>query len=164
MLVWSNNKASISRLINAVKNSFKLEDNFKLEAQNIFLGKFDKYYENDEKYLRFFYRCLVNFGKNKYRETVRSRKLITDIEVEDGKVVNIYDIIEDVNGDFINKELLPIEINELLKKSLDEVEYFVFLQVVEGWKKRDIAKMLECKTNIVEEIINKILREVEDKL
>ena len=58
VIVWNRNLFRLREIINAVKFSFKLEDNFFLEAQNLFYQNFEKYYEKDDKYLKFFTFCL----------------------------------------------------------------------------------------------------------
>lgn len=146
--VWERNVGIIRGIIHKVKNGFGLEDDFYYEAQNIFFGNFENYYEEDSQYLNFFRICLKNKARNIYRENKLKRRNISTIEV-DGEHVNVFDFIEQKAVPSVESEITVKEIESYVNTNFDEVGRFVFEQLAEGWSCTDIADMLCCKVQDV---------------
>lgn len=158
--VWNDNCTTLKQIINKIRYQYNLEHTFVKDAENIFFLKFDKYYEDDKQYFRFFYTCLCNKAKNIYRERVVHQKLISVCESVDGTEIDIYDIIPQTNIPEVESEIFIAEINNVMKSTLDEFEYFIFEHLLEGWKIRDICKMLDIKRIEFEEIHDVVKQEV----
>lgn len=150
--VWRRNRARIGRVIEAIGGSYRLDGSFPLEAENIFYANFDKYYEHDKQYLRFYFTCLNNKAKNIYRERRTRQKLITVVETESG-CKDIFDMIEaETSLPSFESEIVVKEIEQYLKNNLGEVEYFVYEQLLEGWTIKDIAEMLDTTVGDVNKV------------
>ena len=155
-IVWNRNFGRIQSIIGGIVYGYRLEgDTFKREAQNKFYENFAKYYEDDGSYLSFFYASLSNLAKNKVKSKARDMKHTSMVMDEEGEETSIFDIIS-IEDNSMHDELFMNEINELMKNTLDEQEYFVYEHLVEGWSAKDIGLMLNEKPARVWEMRNNI--------
>lgn len=148
------------QMIGKIQHYYKLEYTFTKDAENIFFLKFDKYYKDDKQYMGFFYTCLTNKAKNIYRERLSRKKLISMCKSEDGTEIDIYTITPQKTIPPVESVLFLEEINKVMKETLDEFEFFIFEHLQEGWKIRDIKKMLGISGVEFEEIHDVVKGEV----
>lgn len=140
--VWNRNKSRIAGIIGGISYGYRLEDNFKREAQNKFYENFERYYEDDDSYLKFFYACLSNLAKNRVKAKARDLRNISSVMSDDGEETCIYDAVN-IEDNSMQSELFINEINGLMKDSLGELEFFVYEHLLEGWSTNEISQMLE---------------------
>lgn len=152
---WKRNGAKVIDTAQKIANQFKIDYSFELEAQNVFYHNFKKYYKNDEEYMRFMYKSLYNRAKNFYLNKKRNRKNVSEIVSEDGVSKPVYDFIPTARFN-PESEMIIGEIASVVKTHLDETEYYVYQQIIEGWEDRDIAEILECHKDCITAIRDKI--------
>jgi len=157
--VWKRNLGAVRGIIYKVKNGFGLPEDFFYEAQNIFYGNFEKYYEEDRQYLNFFKICLKNKARNIYRENKLKQRHMSTIEV-DGEQLDIFDFVEQKVMPSAESELFVKEIEQFINANFDEVGVFVFEQLAEGWSCTDIAEMLSCKVSEIYNVRKQLRQEL----
>ncbi len=139
--VWNRNKSRIGGIIGGIVYGYRLEDNFKREAQNKFYENFERYYEDDDSYLKFFYACLSNLAKNRVKTKARDTRNVSSVISSEGEETSIYDAVN-IEDNSMHDELFINEINELMGNTLGELEFFVYEHLLEGWSTNEISKML----------------------
>lgn len=157
--VWERNIGVIRGIIYKVKYGFGLDEDFFYEAQNIFFGNFEKYYEEDRQYLNFFRICLKNKAKNIYRENKLKQRHVSTLEM-DGEQIDIFDFVEQKTMPSAESELFVKEIEQFINANFDEVGVFVFEQLAEGWSCTDIADMLDKNVSEIYNIRKQLRQEL----
>jgi DNA-directed RNA polymerase specialized sigma24 family protein len=151
--VWGRNSSRIGSIIGGIAHGYGLDETFKREAHNKFYENFERYYEDDDGYLKFFYSCLINMAKNRVKTKSRDTRNVSVVTGEDGEDTSIYDMMS-VEDNSMQEQLFINEINDIMKSTLDEVEYFVYQHLLEGWTPCEIRKMIGVSSTEIFEIKN----------
>jgi DNA-directed RNA polymerase specialized sigma24 family protein len=163
-VVWNANKDTLTAVIKKIMYSYNLEEHFFFDSQRLFFQNFDKYFENKSQYFGFFNTCISNRAKNVYRSRKRNSKNISVINTDEG-YVDAYEFVKPISHkDNPESELFVDEVGQIMKTVLDDHEYFVYENLLEGWTERDIAKMLNVKVVTIQDMVSKIQGEVKKLL
>lgn len=170
----------VYKICNSWSKSFKydtLED--LIQESNIILLKCIKKYntDNDNKFITFYYKCLNNAFREKYRKNNYMKNkgniISIDEEVKDQEKIKIIDTIKDntvdIEIDYIDKELIN-NINILKNryiKTLSSKKQNILNDLYDDnnhMKVTEIAKKYECSKSYISKINNELIKHLKKEL